>query len=180
MFNVLLSDLKAFVEERDWLKYHTPRNMATTLFVESSELLEHFLPHNNLSRQDLENEFGDVLHCILLTMQALGLSPPETLPDYKISKTPLIDFSTKVRSFMNHFLWLKEGEPYRGDLTELYSLLKDLLALHFLLCKELQMDPFKVTYHKLELNKKKYPVELVKGPVEKYFLHKKSLSDIVI
>lgn len=31
-----------FADERDWDKYHTPKNVATALSIEASELLEHF------------------------------------------------------------------------------------------------------------------------------------------
>lgn len=32
----------AFAKERDWDKFHTPKNLAMALTVEASELLEHF------------------------------------------------------------------------------------------------------------------------------------------
>jgi len=34
--------LRAFAEERDWDQFHSPKNLATALSVEASELLEHF------------------------------------------------------------------------------------------------------------------------------------------
>ena len=34
--------LHAFAAERDWDRFHTPRNLATALSVEASEALEHF------------------------------------------------------------------------------------------------------------------------------------------
>jgi dCTP diphosphatase len=34
--------LRAFAAERDWDRFHTPRNLATALSVEASEALEHF------------------------------------------------------------------------------------------------------------------------------------------
>lgn len=41
--------LKEFVAEREWEKFHTPKNLATALSVEASELLE---PFQWLSRGD--------------------------------------------------------------------------------------------------------------------------------
>lgn len=32
----------AFIDERDWHKYHTPKNIAVSVVLEASELLEHF------------------------------------------------------------------------------------------------------------------------------------------
>ncbi len=41
-----LDDLKAalreFARERDWEQFHTPKNLAMALIVETAELLEHF------------------------------------------------------------------------------------------------------------------------------------------
>jgi len=34
--------MKAFVAERQWEKYHTPRNLAVSVSIEAAELLEHF------------------------------------------------------------------------------------------------------------------------------------------
>ena len=34
--------MRAFAKERDWDPFHTPRNLATALSVEASEVLEHF------------------------------------------------------------------------------------------------------------------------------------------
>ena len=41
-----LQDLKArvnqFVAERDWVQFHTPKNLAMAMIVEAAELVEHF------------------------------------------------------------------------------------------------------------------------------------------
>ncbi|WP_429203675.1 nucleotide pyrophosphohydrolase [Massilia sp. UYP11] len=34
--------VRAFVDERDWDQFHTPKNLASALSVEAAELLEHF------------------------------------------------------------------------------------------------------------------------------------------
>lgn len=34
--------LRAFAQERDWEKFHTPRNLSASISVEAAELLEHF------------------------------------------------------------------------------------------------------------------------------------------
>ncbi|MEL0120602.1 MAG: nucleotide pyrophosphohydrolase [Opitutae bacterium] len=35
--------IRQFRDERDWLQFHNPKDMATALSIEASELLEHFL-----------------------------------------------------------------------------------------------------------------------------------------
>lgn len=42
-YDALRARLEAFVEARDWRQFHSPRNMATCLSVEASELLELFM-----------------------------------------------------------------------------------------------------------------------------------------
>jgi NTP pyrophosphatase (non-canonical NTP hydrolase) len=176
MFISLLSDLRQFVIERDWMQYHSPQNMATTLHVETTELLEHFLPDAKISQKELENELGDLLHCILLTMDALKIEPPTSLKPYHSSHPIALELSIKIRAFMSHFLWLRPNEPYRGTLSELSKLLEELLLIHFELCKQLKINPIEATYQKLELNRKKYPVDLMLGSVDNYFERKKTLQ----
>jgi len=35
--------MKAFVQERDWQQFHTPKNLSMDIAVEASELMEYFL-----------------------------------------------------------------------------------------------------------------------------------------
>ncbi len=177
MFISLISDLRQFVIERDWMQYHSPQNMATTLHVEATELLEHFLPGAKIAQKELENELGDLLHCILLTMDALNIIPPSSLKPYHTSHSLTVELSIKLRAFMSHFLWLRPNELYRGTLSELSALLEELLTIHFELCKHLKVDPIQAAYQKLELNRKKYPVHLMLGSVDNYFERKKTLQN---
>jgi len=34
--------IKKFRDERDWMQFHDPKNMAISIIIEASELLEHF------------------------------------------------------------------------------------------------------------------------------------------
>lgn len=34
--------MAAFVDRRDWQQYHTPKNLAMSIAIESAELMEHF------------------------------------------------------------------------------------------------------------------------------------------
>lgn len=61
--------LRRFCAERDWDQFHTPKNLATALSVEASELLEHFqwltdVESANLDaaqRTQVREEMADVL-----------------------------------------------------------------------------------------------------------------------
>lgn len=49
--------LKKFSDEREWERFHTPRNLAESIVLEASELLEHFqwqLKDKKLTRKQLE------------------------------------------------------------------------------------------------------------------------------
>lgn len=34
--------VRRFIEERDWLKFHSPKNIAMSIAIEAAELMEHF------------------------------------------------------------------------------------------------------------------------------------------
>ena len=38
----VIEKIKKFRDERDWMQFHDPKNMAVSLIIEASELLEHF------------------------------------------------------------------------------------------------------------------------------------------
>lgn len=40
--NALIEQLREFARERDWDRYHTPKNLAMAMSVEMAELVEHF------------------------------------------------------------------------------------------------------------------------------------------
>lgn len=37
-----MEKIKKFRDERDWMQFHDPKNMAISIVIEASELLEHF------------------------------------------------------------------------------------------------------------------------------------------
>ena len=38
----IIEKIKNFRDERDWMQFHDPKNMAVSIILEASELLEHF------------------------------------------------------------------------------------------------------------------------------------------
>ena len=65
----LRDTLRAFTREREWDRYHTPKNLAMALIVEAAELAEHFqwlTAEESQSPQDgkrekIRDELADVL-----------------------------------------------------------------------------------------------------------------------
>ena len=63
----LLMALRQFVFERDWQQFHTPENLAKSISIESSELLELFQWSEPSNIDDVKEELADVLtYCLLL------------------------------------------------------------------------------------------------------------------
>jgi NTP pyrophosphatase (non-canonical NTP hydrolase) len=55
--------VRAFVAERDWDQFHTPKNLSSALCVEAAELMEHFQWLNHGRRDELgEAKLVEVRH----------------------------------------------------------------------------------------------------------------------
>ncbi|MHB6910259.1 nucleotide pyrophosphohydrolase [Streptomyces sp. DB-54] len=77
--------LADFAAARDWQQYHTPKNLAAALSVETAELVEIFqwlTPEESASVMAdpkaagrVEDEVADVLAYLLQFCQALGIDP---------------------------------------------------------------------------------------------------------
>src|SRR5262245_35083761 len=63
--------MSAFVAERQWEKFHTPKNLAMSLAIEAAELMEHFqwlepaesfaIGNEPAGKDDVADELADVL-----------------------------------------------------------------------------------------------------------------------
>ena len=75
-----------FAEERDWLQFNTPENLAKSIAIEAGELLECFQWNNNYDKDEVCEELADVFtYCIQMAMK-LGVSPEEIIRK-KLEKT---------------------------------------------------------------------------------------------
>jgi dCTP diphosphatase len=79
----LAQRLRDFARERDWGKFHTPKNLAMALAVEAAELMEHFQwlglqASAKLDEETLEqvrHEIADVLIYLVRLADRLGVDP---------------------------------------------------------------------------------------------------------
>ncbi len=75
----LTERLRSFRDQRDWDQFHTPKDLALSVSVEASELLELFqwrsemAPIDEEMRQDLESEIADVFSYLLLLCDKTGI-----------------------------------------------------------------------------------------------------------
>ena len=75
--------LRAFCAERDWHRFHTPKNLVMALSVEAAELVEHFqwaTPEESIDlspqkRADVADEIADVLIYLTELADVLGIDP---------------------------------------------------------------------------------------------------------
>lgn len=104
----LIKDLRDFAKERDWLQFHSPKNLAMALSAEVAEIVEIFQWLTQAESKDL----------------ALRATLQEEIGDVQI---------------------------YLINLADKFGL-----------------DPMECARLKLEINKKKYPAEKVKGKAKKY------------
>ncbi len=83
----LQRDVRAFVEERGWGRFHTPKNLSMALLVEASELLEQFQwltpaesdELDEAQREAVADEVADVMHYLLLLADRLGIDVAEAV-----------------------------------------------------------------------------------------------------
>jgi NTP pyrophosphatase (non-canonical NTP hydrolase) len=83
-----MSDLKSlqeniaqFVAERDWDQFHNPKDLAISLSLEASEVLEHFqwkseqemLEHVKQYKEEVGDELADVLYWVLLMANNMNI-----------------------------------------------------------------------------------------------------------
>jgi NTP pyrophosphatase (non-canonical NTP hydrolase) len=69
--------MRAFVAERQWEKFHSPKNLAMSLAIEAAELMEHFqwlepnesreIGTSTLKKAEVADELADVL-CYALSL----------------------------------------------------------------------------------------------------------------
>lgn len=64
----LQEQLRQFTEERDWDKFHNPKDLAIALSIEANELLETFLwkDAKDADREKVKEELADVFNYALL------------------------------------------------------------------------------------------------------------------
>jgi NTP pyrophosphatase (non-canonical NTP hydrolase) len=81
--DALRTRLRIFVAEREWEKFHNPKNLVMALIVEAGELVEQFqwlTPHEADSlrpdqRAEVELEIADVLIYLVELADRLGIDP---------------------------------------------------------------------------------------------------------
>ena len=109
----LIERIRAFNQERDWEKFHSPKNLAAGLAVEVAELLEIFLWLNEDQSRELDaarrnqlcDEIGDVQIYLLNLADKFQLDPLECAArklDINRSKYPVDRVKGSARKYTEY------------------------------------------------------------------------------
>ncbi len=72
--------IQKFTEDRDWDQFHSPSNLAKSIVIEASELLECFQWDDvHFDREHAAEEIADVMNYCLQMCDKLGLDPDEII-----------------------------------------------------------------------------------------------------
>lgn len=117
----LTARVRAFAAERDWQRFHSPRNLAMALSVEAGELLELYLwasddgpqPLNPDRAPRVADEAADVLMCLLNLCDRAGVDLAAALDD-KLARAERKYPADRVRGralkYDEYAEWSGEGE----------------------------------------------------------------------
>ena len=92
------NELREFVRERNWEQYHNLKDLALSVSIEASELVEIFQWRNpedinDEDRQNIKLELADVLIYIFFMCDKLGIEPYEIIKEkMEINKKRVFKF----------------------------------------------------------------------------------------
>ncbi len=78
----IIEKIKKFRDERDWMQFHDPKNMAVSIILEASELLEHFQwktieeveKYARQNKDEIKDEIADIALYLFELADNLGIS----------------------------------------------------------------------------------------------------------
>ena len=94
--------IRKFTSERDWGKYHTPNNLAKTIAIESTELLECFQWNENFNIEKVKEELADVIVNCQNLLDELGLDIDDVINskmDQNEKKYPISKFKGVAKKY---------------------------------------------------------------------------------
>ncbi len=97
-FQAILKKIHTFRDERDWMQFHSPKDMAESIVIEASELLEHFLwisqkeswtyVKNRKNLEEVSDEIADIMNFLIELADNLGIDIEKAVAK-KIKKNSL-------------------------------------------------------------------------------------------
>jgi len=92
----VLEKIKKFRDERDWMQFHDPKNMAISITIEAAELLEHFQwktkeevqAYIKENREEISDEIADIAMYLFELADNLGVDLIQAM-DKKLKKNEM-------------------------------------------------------------------------------------------
>jgi NTP pyrophosphatase (non-canonical NTP hydrolase) len=99
----LIKRIITFRDDRDWKQFHNPKDLALSLSLEASEVVEHFQWKSKKEAEEyiktyknlIGEELADVLYWVLLMSHDMGINILDTLDkkiDTNVEKYPIEKF----------------------------------------------------------------------------------------
>ncbi len=183
MFNQLSERIKKFAKERNWEKYHHPKNLIMNTFVEFSELAEHLISSSPLTFASLKSdrskmalisdELGDLLinlcHFAQRTRIQINETSPANLPITISPEQVSLRLLVTLGHLAESLTWISE-EDSRNFLIieEMPRILTSAVSLTLFFAKQLDLCPLETSMKKIEKIEKKYPVGQLEEDVHSY------------
>jgi dCTP diphosphatase len=91
--NEIMNRIRKFRDDRDWMQFHDPKNMAISIVIEASELLEQFqwknekevVDHTISNLEDIKDEIADIALYLFELSDNIGINILEAI-DNKMRK----------------------------------------------------------------------------------------------
>ena len=87
-FEEVKKEVKKFTEDRNWDQFHTPDNLAKSIAIEASELLECFQWSPEYDEQAVKEELADVMNYCIQLADKLDISIEDAIIE-KIHKNEI-------------------------------------------------------------------------------------------
>lgn len=92
----IINKISSFRDKRDWMQFHDPKNMAISIIIEASELLEHFQWKNNEevsryvgeNKEDIRDEIADIALYLFELADNLGINLIDAM-EHKLKKNEM-------------------------------------------------------------------------------------------
>lgn len=92
----MIEKIKKFRDERDWMQFHDPKNMAVSIILEASELLEHFQwktteeveKYAKDNKDEIKDEIADIALYLFEMADNLGIDLISAM-DQKLKKNEM-------------------------------------------------------------------------------------------
>lgn len=90
---IINEKIRKFRDDRDWMQFHDPKNMAISIIIEASELLEHFQwknkkeveEHIKKNKNEVSDEIADIAMYLFELADNLGIDLLKAM-DKKLAK----------------------------------------------------------------------------------------------